>query len=315
MLALTALVSLSFSGTFSPAEQYERWAHFNWALDTIEGDALNQAAIATGSCWMLNKPFDSFYYWRRPAATATVLAALGSAGTPDTALGSPSNFTLTAGTKLASPCNGTGGGEVAAQNFTVAALAAATQNWYHALCAPRTDPSWAAHGYDPAYQPQQMALTASLLCLATCDVSNKTLPEASVGAVLSSPTIAVGAVCDAFQWGEGSPNHFATATSRDDLAQRTAPILQTPCGCGGLASGASGASFDARKLLMGLACMLLLLCIAFAAWQQTRSNAARSDKLLPRSAGAHEATSIQRQLEVDSSSGRAAPLVGAASNC
>ena len=133
--------------TFPPAAQFERWSHFKWAVPRIANDTLNQAAVATGSCWLLNKPFDAFFFWRRPQETAAVLDALAKVfSSDDQMLGSTSNFTLTAAEALSAPCDRAGllDSPMPApvpSNFPIAALTAAAQNWYHALCAPSSDQS------------------------------------------------------------------------------------------------------------------------------------------------------------------------------
>ena len=48
MLAVLALPLASFT----PPEQFERFAHFKFAVPFVKGDALNSAAVATGSCWL-----------------------------------------------------------------------------------------------------------------------------------------------------------------------------------------------------------------------------------------------------------------------
>ena len=263
--------------TFPPAAQFERWSHFKWAVPKITGDALNQAAVATGSCWLLNKPFDAFFFWRRPQETASVLDALANVfSSNDQMLGSTSNFTLTAAEALSAPC------EVAGlldspmptpvpSNFTIAALTAAAQNWYHALCAPSSDPSW-PNGFDPAYQPQQMALTAGLLCLATCDVSDKSFPQESISAVLTAPKLARDSVCAAFPWGPSSATTFINHTTRDELASKLRPIAGTPCQCGGPRKKDTP-QLDVA-LIIGYACLLLLLVVlALCACRQARRKA------------------------------------------
>jgi len=263
--------------TFPPAAQFERWSHFKWAVSRFSLDALNQAAVATGSCWLLNKPFDAFFFWRRPQETASVLDALANVfSSDDQMLGSTSNFTLTAAEALSAPCGVAGLLDSpmptpVPSNFTIAALTAAAQNWYHALCAPSSDPSW-PNGFDPAYQPQQMALTAGLLCLATCDVSDKSFPQESISAVLTAPKLARDSVCAAFPWGPSSATTFINHTTRDELASKLRPIAGTPCQCGGPRKKDTP-QLDVA-LIIGYACLLLLLVVlALCACRQARRKA------------------------------------------
>jgi hypothetical protein len=74
---------------------------------------------------------------------------------------------------------------------------------YHALCAPASDASW-TNGFDPAYQPQQQALTSGFLCIAACDVSAASIPAASVASVLDAPAVTTNDICTVFPWIAGS---------------------------------------------------------------------------------------------------------------
>jgi len=309
---LLVVAALSLTG-FAPAEQFERWAHFHWALPKVQGDALSQAAIATGSCWLLNEPFDSFFFWRRPAATAAVLEALGSAGSSEASLGASSNFTLTAKAAMTSPCAAAQAKSTSVppphDGFTIGALAAAAQNWYHALCAPASDPSWTVNGYDPAYQPQQMALTAGLLCIATCDVSNASLPATAIGAIQQSPSEAAAAVCAKFPWNSASMSTFSSAATRVELASRLDPLRGALCRCGGEPPKPQ------RPVWQWVAaCVLLalLLAVAYKGWRQTRTAAARQGKLLSRNPG--EFSTQPEPMASGSAHGRSQALVQASSS-
>jgi hypothetical protein len=48
---MLAMLALPFA-VFTSPEQFERWAHFKYAVPFVKGDALNSAAVATGSCWL-----------------------------------------------------------------------------------------------------------------------------------------------------------------------------------------------------------------------------------------------------------------------
>ena len=143
---------------FTDSARFERWSHFkDVGIPGTLTDPLNQAAIADGSCRLLAPDLwlDGYALWREPARVAAVLAALDSAPSTDR----PSYFVHTARELLLLPCSTPKPAQAA--NFTTVSLAAALQSWYHALCAPELDPSWSGT-FDPADQPQQMAITSGL---------------------------------------------------------------------------------------------------------------------------------------------------------
>ena len=167
MRVVVTLAALAFTHavdepTFTGSSQFERWSHFknvglpgvlpsNVSVGNVSrqtaGSPLGQAAIADATCRMLGDPFDGYVFWRQPEKAQPVLDALK--GSPST--DEPSHFTLTAQAALEPVCKAAAVGSVplAPQtNFNVTDVAGAVQNWYHALCAPSTSPSW--HGkYDP----------------------------------------------------------------------------------------------------------------------------------------------------------------------
>ena len=192
-------------------------------------DPLNQAAIADGSCRLLDPPveLDGFAFWRSPARVARVIAALGECPLTD----KPSYFVRATSERLLIPCSTPA--PLTPTNFTVAATAAAMQNWYHALCAPETDASW--HGeFDPAEEVQQVALTMGFLCIAACDAAGHMLPARSMTPLIKNPTDARDATCSAksgIPWSNGTD--FTKATSKAQLASMAKKLIMSPgiCGC------------------------------------------------------------------------------------
>ena len=57
---------------------------------------------------------------------------------------------------------------------------------YHALCAPADDESWMGE-FDPAYQPQQVALTLGFMTIAACDLNGAMLPAAVISQFTHGP--------------------------------------------------------------------------------------------------------------------------------
>jgi hypothetical protein len=232
LLALPVSAAAAESETaFTPSAQFERWSHFrDYGVPAVFGkDALNSAAIADGSCRMI-KEVDGFFYWHYPGRVQRVLQALnGSASTSN-----PSHFTLTTTKSLQKACAAAPDDAPAqhiggARQYEVGAMAPSLQNWYHALCAPAEDPSWSGE-FDPAYQPQQVALTSGFMCIVACDVMSKASP--TIVTSLSAEWAATrNAICKAYPWKAGN-SVFSSAKTTSDLAQSVSP-LGNVCGCKG----------------------------------------------------------------------------------
>ena len=149
MLQLLTSAALAANCPFTDSQRFERWSHFkDDGLPAVlrANDTLNQAAIADGSCRMLpGASYPGFAFWHSPRRVSRVLAALSA--TPSTSR--PSNFTLTAQSLLAEACQ-PADGDGASNVSTIAARAAAMDNWHRALCAPAASPTWSPSGFDPA---------------------------------------------------------------------------------------------------------------------------------------------------------------------
>jgi len=235
LLVLVAASSLGALGQAytSPATSdsacFERWSHFkDYGIPGTVSDPLNQAAIADGTCRLLgpdNLKLDGSAMWNEPARVKGVLAALGNAPKTDR----PSYFVRATRESLAIPCS-TPHPNVE-NNFDVKSVAASLQNWYHALCAPEDDPSW-EDAFDPAEQPQQMAITSGLVCIVACDTK---VDADTMASFLQDPQKVRDIICKTLPWGKFD---FGKATSSAELSRLAAPLRQTPCNCA--ASGAPG---------------------------------------------------------------------------
>jgi hypothetical protein len=231
LLALSALsATADDASAFIPSAKFERWSHFkDYGVPAVLGkDALNSAAIAYGSCRMI-KEVDGFFYWHYPGRVQRVLEALK--GSPSTS--KPSYFTLSTTELLSKACapasddapaQSTGG----THQYTLDAMAAALQNWYHALCAPPQDPSWSGE-YDPAYQPQQIALTSGFMCIVACDFTSSA-PPTVLRFLATRWTATKNTICDAHPWVAGN-TIFSGANTTSGLAQSILPLSKV-CGCG-----------------------------------------------------------------------------------
>ena len=249
--------------TFTESDRFERWSHLKDAgLPGTVNDTLNQAAIADGACRMLpDASYSGYTYWHYPQRVRRVLDALGN--TPPSL--ESSAFTLSAGSGLAKACEPAVEDEPANVS-TVTARAAAMDNWVKALCAPSSSPVWRG-AYDPAYMPQQQALTAGFVCIVACE-ANGAEPSADAMADLSSYSAAArDGVCEALPWDDAIPSRFGRATQRAELARLTEPLLDTPCVCPReVAPGSPGAplwpTYTASGAAIGLtAFALVALCL------------------------------------------------------
>merc|ERR1711865_601859 len=130
-------------------------------------DPFSRAAIADGSCrsvqpsgeaWSL----DGYAFWHHPDRVDTVIAAMQELPSTTT----PSNMTITArkpafandachAKSSATPTNLT--------SYPLSSVQNSMQAWFRALCQEDFA--------DPAYQPQQMALTVGYMCAITCDAN------------------------------------------------------------------------------------------------------------------------------------------------
>ena len=85
--------------------------------------------------------------------------------------------------------------------------------------------------FDPAYQPQQVALTAGFMCILACDCNNSQLPAESLAAFAESPDVTLALqihVCKAVPW--ETVDFTEAADDVNTLADLSAPLMEV-CGC------------------------------------------------------------------------------------
>merc|ERR1719163_1205022 len=151
----------------------------------------------------------------------------------------PSHFVLAAQAKLPSTCMHHGRNSTSSEyscrgtGYPAAGLVGSMANWHRALCAPPDDPSWGGT-YDPAYQPQQEALTIGFMCMLACDCNYLQLSGQALAALAASDGAAHqarAALCAALPW--GATNFTKAGTSVDALAAAAAPLAAQlhVCGC------------------------------------------------------------------------------------
>merc|ERR1719402_2039330 len=211
ILILAFSAHVSAANVFTAAAIFERLSHFKDAGVVNHLNTVDQAMIADGSCRMVRPDGhqDGYSLWHDAAATGNVIAALKEALPPTS---KPSHFVLSAHDVLKDVCppplvddveerqdySCRGGGH------GVEDMVAAMHNWHRALCAAETEPEWQGE-YDPAYQPQQVALTAGFMCILACDCNGARVPASSLSSFAESPESADAVryqLCSSVPWEE-----------------------------------------------------------------------------------------------------------------
>uniref|UniRef100_A0A0G4GSV5 Uncharacterized protein n=1 Tax=Chromera velia CCMP2878 TaxID=1169474 RepID=A0A0G4GSV5_9ALVE len=220
---------------FSDSAIFEGLSHFkDFGVPGTVEDPVNQAMIADGSCRLLNAASGdetAFAFWYNQESTKEVISAL--AGLPSTS--KPSNFTLSAKRDLGPLCKRLQKKAVSETDFSCrrgydfTTIAQSMSNWHRALCASASESSWEGE-FDPAYQPQQVALTAGFMCLISCDSNKKQLPLSALQSFAESVSVVEEVkknTCTAFPWGQID---FSAVSSADAMGALTYPLLEM-CGC------------------------------------------------------------------------------------
>ena len=189
---------------------------------------------------------------------------------PTEGLVTASAFTLSAGAGLAKACQPAVEDEPANVS-TVPARAAAMENWLKALCAPSSSPVWRG-AYDPAYMPQQQALTVGFVCIVTCEASGVKLSADAMADLSSYSAAARDDICDALPWDDAAPARFGGTTRREELARLTEPLLDTPCTCGEVVAPTSPGAPLWRTFTAGGAAVAR----CWRSWPMRRSPAGRA---------------------------------------
>jgi|Transcript_116872 hypothetical protein len=224
-ITLLLFVSGRAEELFSDSAKFERWSHFkDYGVPAVMGkDELNSAAIADGSCRLINQS-QGFSFWLYPGRVKRVLTALANA--PPTS--SPSYFTLSAEKALRDACVAQEGDKLERPNYKLDALSASVQNWYHALVAPASDVSWKGM-FDPAYQPQQVALTAGFMCIVAADLNKCVLTDVAMRSLAARTSDLRREFSSQYPWVVGS-TRFSNASSMDDLARLLQPLVSGQMG-------------------------------------------------------------------------------------
>eukprot|EP00929_Paragymnodinium_shiwhaense_P115043 TRINITY_DN8363_c0_g1_i1.p1 TRINITY_DN8363_c0_g1~~TRINITY_DN8363_c0_g1_i1.p1 ORF type:complete len:235 (+),score=48.64 TRINITY_DN8363_c0_g1_i1:214-918(+) len=213
------------AAAFTDSERFERWSHFkDYGVPGTVHDPVNKAAIADGACRLVVQQGGSTF-WHSAERTQQVLDTLAKSPKTD----KPSYFTLTTKASLERVCKGTSGEPMKRPDYDPSVIIKSFANWHRAICAPATDPTWEG-AFDPAYQPQQVALTSGFLCIASCDSARGVdLPAAGLFESLEQdPQAAARAACTAAPWGDID---FGKAKTLDELASLSQPLRDVFCKC------------------------------------------------------------------------------------
>merc|ERR1712098_957286 len=232
-LSILLFIPLSSADVFTESAIFERLCHFKNDGVVNHLNSVDQAMIADGSCRMVRSELDGYALWKNPETTTKVIEALKDVLPPT---GKPSHFVLSSHAVLDELCP-VGDEWVGSEEYSchggghdLEVMAGAMHNWHRALCAGETDPEWEGE-YDPAYQPQQVALTAGFMCILACDCNENSLPASSLASFAESPETAdilQEMLCSTLPWGTVD---FADGSADVDMLAELAAPLMGVCGC------------------------------------------------------------------------------------
>jgi len=233
LLAFIISFSNGENKAFTESARFERLSHFKDAGLVNHLNTVDEAMIADGSCRLFTDEQDGYALWHDRTAWEVVNNATKDLPITEKA----SHFVLTAEKILPDVCPKSSNIQSKDAEYSckggghnIDEISQAMSNWQRALCASENDASWEGE-FDPAYQPQQMALTAGFMCIVACDCNEKQLPSSSLKEFAMDDDhakFAKDVVCEMTPWGEVD---FKDIDSDPDmLAKISAPLLEL-CKC------------------------------------------------------------------------------------
>ena len=221
------------SKVFTESARFERLSHFKDAGLVNHLNTVDEAMIADGSCRLFTEEQDGYALWYDRSTTERVNNATKNLPVTE----KPSHFVLMAEEILPKVCPKSNSIEQPNNEYScqgeghnIDEISNAMSNWQRALCALKEDPAWAGE-FDPAYQPQQMALTIGFMCIVACDCNEKQLPASSMKEFsidLEHAQFARDVLCELTPWGLVD---FKDINSDPNvLANLSAPLLDI-CNC------------------------------------------------------------------------------------
>jgi len=221
-------------GVFTESAIFERLSHFKDAGLVNHLNTVDEAMIADGIYRMFHGGkegvADGYALWKNRQATEMVNEA--TKNLPPTE--GPSHFVLTAHEELPKVFPSTtstkdDGYSCWGGSHSIDDMSNAMYNWHRALCAQKGDPAWNGV-YDPAYMPQQMALTTGFMCIVACDCNGRDelfLEDFSTDADFAE--LARDTLCESIPWGE--VDFHSVGSNHYTLADLSAPLTDLPCNC------------------------------------------------------------------------------------
>lgn len=226
--AALASVGKANSDVFTESAIFERLSHFHdVGIPATTKDALNKATIADGACRILEPEFGGYTFYHNETATEIVISAMKLL--PSTS--GPSHFVLAAHKSLGVACkihpSRSSPSPRDGLAFTLTARLTGMANWHRALCAGENDPAWNG-GYDPAYMPQQIALTTGFMCMVGCDSANQALYSTNMQRLADRNMVMREELCSALPYTGAQRWTNITESSLTELSAAFLPL----CGCG-----------------------------------------------------------------------------------
>lgn len=233
--SLLLSISLAQSSVFPGSALFERLSHFkDVGIPATTGNLFVQSVIADGICRMYGIQVDGSHYINHPEMASAVINA--TKNLPDSS--EPSHLVLTANKIIPKVCSYVVPEEKEyscspksskTSSIHIDSITSPMQGWYRALC----DYEWAESPQgDPAYQPQQMALTTGFVCSMACDCAGFSAPSAQTLLNFARyPSDVTRALCDILNEDGFDGDLFASASTADDIAKNARGILSEPCGC------------------------------------------------------------------------------------
>ena len=208
------------STVWSGPAVFERIQHFkDCGVPGTVNDLFNQYAIADGSCRAVGYAGCGCSFLKHPDRVRAIIEAIKGLPSSD----GPSNLVLTAQNgNLLNVCNSESTESTTLEDYyDPSVVSSSIQNWWRALCSKDFTP------FDPAYQPQQQAVTLGFLCNTACNANG----EMSTGDFLNQLNMDIHFTAFAVDQMCTTQNiNFEPETTFTGIAAQTEKLMGH-CGC------------------------------------------------------------------------------------